>query len=89
MKTANEISNDKSDNKTALYLSLAEENMNNAKALFESKKSFTMKMALEHLHEHYEKCKNADCEYTAYINAHGTDVILEKMDIFIKTGHYE
>ncbi len=89
MKTANEISNEKLDNKTALYIALAEENMNNAKAAFESKKSFTMKMALDQLHEHYEKCKNADCEYTAYINAHATDVVLEKMNIFIKTGRYE
>jgi hypothetical protein len=89
MKTANEISNEKLDNKMSMYIDLATENMNNAQALFLSKKSFTMKMALDQLVEHYQKAITSDCEYTAYINAHATDVILSKMNIFIQTGRYE
>jgi len=88
MKTL-ELSNSKESNKTQKYIDLANTFFTEAKELFEQKKTFITKMALDHLFEHYQKCKNADCEYTAYINAQGCEVILNKMIIFKNTGKYE
>lgn len=81
---ANQISNENLENKTALYMALASENFEKAKEVFNSKKSYIMQMFLNDMQTHLEKCKKADCEYAAYINAHATDIYLEKMKNFAK-----
>ena len=88
MKTT-ELSNRAEENKTAKYIDLATNFFNEAREIFINNKSFILKMACDHAFEHFEKAKNADCEYTAYINTFGCETILNKMKNYLITKRYE
>lgn len=76
----NDLSNAKDDSKMAKYINLAREFAHEAaKIAKENEGSFMMMKSSEEVISYMRKVESADCEYTAYINAHSAEKWLEKM----------
>ena len=78
--TVNDLSNVKSDNKTAQYIDMAHEFAKVAERLAKDpEESFMIIMAAQEVISSWRKAESSDCEYTAYANAHAAEKWLEKM----------
>jgi len=72
--------NELKDKSTATYIAMALNFLNEAEKLTAAEPElFIMKMAAREVKECYTKARTANCEFTAYANAHAAEVWLGKM----------
>ena len=77
MKTVTEVFESKAENKTKLYIDLANVFAEQARQYLGSE-SFMCSMSAQEVIKSYHKAESADCEYTAYANTYDAEKWLEK-----------
>ena len=77
--TVNELSERKSENKTSQYIEMARNFALQANKIAEKCESFMIKMSAKEVVSAFRKAEQADCEYSAYSNAHAAEVWLSKI----------
>ena len=77
--TVNEFSETKAENKTLQYIEMARKFAKEANKIAEGNDSVFAKMVEKEVLSAFRKAEQADCEYTAYINAHLAEKWVEKM----------
>lgn len=83
MTTVNQIQQSSIENKSALYLQLAQELAEKSQSLIGSS-SFLNRMHSD-LMSHFRNCESADCEFSAYREAIAVEVWFTKIE-GLKTG---
>ena len=87
MKNVNEIYSTPSETKSADYVSLTGELVRSIQVLLSQREdSFALKMFEKEIVSCFRKAEQADCEYTAYINAHAAEVWMAKANDYVLTG---
>jgi len=77
--TISKLQESKTESKTESFISKAKSFLTEALKLAENDSSFITKMTLKEIDTYVSKAVAADCEYTAYANAHSAEVWLEQM----------
>jgi len=77
--TVNELSETKSENKTSQYIEMARNFARKANKIAKEKGGLFVKMAEKEVLSYMRKAEQADCEYTAYVNANSAEKWIEKM----------
>ena len=79
MTTVEAIRTSTSNTKTSAYINLAKQLLEKANEIADSSKFLQDKM-LKEVAFYFRKAESADCEYTAYVNAHAAEVWYSKLD---------
>lgn len=81
--TVNELAERKAENKAAKYAKMAKQFVLKAQEIAnENEDSFFIRMAVKEIVAAWRKTEQADCEYTAYANAHAAEIwLMEIMEI--------
>ena len=77
--TVNELAERKSENKTLQYVEMARNFALQANKVAEKSESFIITMSAKEVVKYLRKAEAADCEYSAYANAHAAEIWLGKV----------